>query len=46
MFISSETVLESIGLDITELQTEEFIFANSILGTTIQDGGMRERSKL
>ena len=42
--ISSETPLESAGLDMAEGIVKEFIFAISLLGATIQDGGMRERS--
>ena len=40
----SETALDSRGLDIAEVEEKMFEFTISLLGATIQDGGMRERS--
>jgi len=42
--MSSEELLIFTGLDIAEVLKEKFIFVISLLGTTIQDGGMKERS--
>ena len=44
IYISSKIPLKSAGLDMAERIVKEFIFTISLLGTTIQDGGMRERS--
>lgn len=44
IWISSETLLESIRLDMAEEVVKEFIFANSLLSTTIQDSGIKEKS--
>ena len=44
IWISSEIPLEFIRLDMAEEVVKEFIFANSLLGTTIQDSGMKERN--
>ena len=44
IYIFSKIPLKSAGLDMAERIVKEFIFAISLLGTTIQDGGMRERS--
>ena len=44
IWISSETPLESIRLDMAEEVVKEFIFANSLLSTTIQDSSIKERS--
>jgi len=43
MLISSE-MLASTKLDIAEKLRKEFVFAISLLGTTIQDGSMKEKS--
>ena len=40
----SEMALDSWELDIAEDKEEVLKFAISLLSTTIQDGGMRERS--
>ena len=44
MLTSSEMALTSSKWCIAKVWKEDFIFANSLLGTTIQDGGMKERS--
>ena len=44
IWISSETQLESARLDMAEEVIKGFMFAISLLGATIQDGGMKERS--
>ena len=44
MLTFSKTTLEQSEINIVELYTEEFIIANSLLGTTIQDGSIRKRS--
>jgi len=44
MLISSEMLLASTRLDIAEKLRKEFVFAISLLGTTIQDGSMKEKS--
>jgi len=44
MFMSSETALELLELDIVEMWVWEVIFTTFLLDATIQDGGMRERS--
>ena len=41
--ISSELALDSIGLDMADVKVKIFKFTISLLGITIQDGGMRER---
>ena len=41
--MSSDTLLESLGLDIAE-ELKMDLFAISLLGATIQDGGIEERS--
>ena len=43
-WISLEMTLDSIGLDMAKVKENMFEFIISLLGTTIQDGGMRERS--
>ena len=43
MLISSDTPLISQGLDMAEVGAKRFVFAISLLDTTIQDGGMKER---
>ena len=43
-WISSEMTLDSTGLDMAEVEENMFEFIISLLGATIQDGGMRERS--
>ena len=42
MLMSSEMALTSIEQFIAELIEKEFLFAISLLSTTIQDGGMKE----
>jgi len=42
--IFSEPALDSTGLDMADVEVKMFEFTISLLGTTIQDGGMRERS--
>ena len=44
MLISSEMLLASTRLDIAEKLRKEFVFAISLLDTTIQDGSMKEKS--
>ena len=44
IWIFSETTLDSIGLDMAEVEEIMFEFIISLLGTTIQDGGIRKRS--
>ena len=44
IWISSETALNSRELDIAKVKEEIFEFTISLLDTTIQDDGMRERS--
>jgi len=39
--ISSEIILDLNELDIAKKVEDKFIFAISLLGTTIQDGGMK-----
>jgi len=41
---SLKLVLGSIGLDMAEVEVKMFEFAIFLLDTTIQNGGMRERS--
>ena len=43
MLMSSNTPLISQGLDMAEVEAKRFVFAISLLDTTIQDGGMKER---
>jgi len=43
---SSEPALDFTGLDMAEVEVKMFEFAISLLGATIQDGGMRERSNI
>jgi len=40
----SGTALDSRGLDIAEEEEKMFVFAISLLGATIQDSSIRERS--
>ena len=42
--ISSETTLDFTGLDMAEVEERMFEFTISLLGATIQDSGMKERS--
>ena len=44
--MSSVSLLISLGLDIAEGVTKRFLFAISLIGTTIQDGGKEERSNM
>ena len=44
IWVSLETALDLKGLDIAEIKEIIFVFAISLLDTTIQDGGMKERS--
>jgi len=44
IWMFSEMTLNSRGLDIAELKEEMFEFAISLLSTTMQDSGTRERS--
>jgi len=45
MSISIFEMSRTVGLTIVSLDTEEFsVFTNSLMDTTIQDGGKRERS--
>ena len=46
ILISSDPLLISVGQDIAEGDLKEFIFIISLLGATIQGGGMRERSNV
>ena len=41
--ISSEIALDFTGLDMADMEVKIFEFTISLLGTIIQDGGMRER---
>jgi len=43
---SSELALDFTGLDMAEVEVKMFEFTISLLGATIQDGGMRERSNI
>ena len=43
IWIFSKTTLNSTELDMAGVEENMFEFAISLLGTTIQDGGMRER---
>ena len=43
MVMSSETLFESLRLDMAE-EKKEFLFIISLLGTTIQDGGIEKRN--
>jgi len=40
---SSEIALDFTGLDMADMEVKMFEFTISLLGTIIQDGGMRER---
>ena len=40
---SSEIALDFTGLDMANMEVKMFEFTISLLGTIIQDGGMRER---
>ena len=42
--ISLETSLDSAGLDMTKVVVKRFVFAIFLLGATIHNGSMRERS--
>ena len=42
--IFSETSLDSAGLDMAEVVVKRFVFAISLLDTTMYDSSMRERS--
>jgi len=44
MQTSSKILLSSLELDIAKVVEKVFLFAISLLGTTIQDGGIEERS--
>ena len=44
IWMFSEMTLNSRGLDIAEVKEEMFEFAISLLSTTMQDSGTRERS--
>ena len=46
MLMSSNTPLISQGLDMAEVEAKRFVFAISLLDTTIQDGGMKERGDI
>ena len=46
MLMSSEKLLISTRLDIAKMLKNNFIFAISLLGATIQDSGMKERSDI
>jgi len=44
MLMSLEEILVSIEQDIAEILKKEFIFTISLLGTTIQDGGIKKEA--
>jgi len=44
MQTSSKILLSSLELDIAKVVEKEFLFVISLLGTTIQDGGIKEKS--
>ena len=44
IWMSLEIALDSRGLDIAEVEEKMFEFTISLLGVTIQDDSMRERS--
>ena len=44
ILMSSERLWTSTELDIAEMLKGKILFAISLLGATIQDGGMKERS--
>jgi len=46
ILMSSDPLLISVRQDIAEGDLKGFIFAISLLGTTIQGGGTRERSNV
>ena len=46
ILMSSESLLITLGLDITEGMIKIFLFAISLLDTIIQDGSKKERSML
>ena len=46
ILMSSERLLTSTELDIAKMLKGKSLFAISLLGTTIQDGGMKERSNV
>ena len=46
IWISSEIALNLRGLDIAKIEGIMFVFTISLLGTTIQDGSMKERSNI
>jgi len=44
--ISSEIPLDSTGLDMAKVVVKRFVFAISLLGATMYDSSMRERSNV
>jgi len=44
MLMFSNTLLISQGLDIVEVEAKRFVFVISLLGATIHNNGIKERS--